>query len=1224
MKKLLLTLLKLLYGKFHVLIKKIESNDSSILNTYSSVVSFKSLSPVDNADPEGEYANALSWALQNRKVADIKNIALTGPYGSGKSSILKTFQSHNTDPDLSFLNISLATFKEETENKNSPKGADLLRLIELSILQQLFYHEEDHKIPDSRFKKIKSFKRKHLWLMSFGVFFMAMATIHLLQKNFFSEMLGYTPSSLVKTILDVIGIAIVIPGFFYLIFKSIRTISSITISKLNIKDAEISISDNISKSILNNHLDEILYFFEVTDYTVVVIEDLDRFEQTEIFTKLRELNLLINYTDKIKRDITFIYAVRDNIFKDKDRTKFFDFIIPVIPVINSSNSNEKLMEIVNKNGYDIKPELIENISLFIDDMRLLYNITNEYYIYHKKLGKLNPDKLMSMMVYKNIYPNDFVDLSNGEGKLYNVFSKKIEFIKEKQKEAEDQIGQLRKEIKELDAMLITDVQELRRIYIYKYIEKLNYITDFVMNENSHSFSEVTTDDIFDFFIKDKVSYNSFIYNRHYNSYNQGVKVVPLKFADIQTEVDTERTYGERMVMIKEWNSDKMNKLKEKIAVLESEQNKIRHYKIRDIIALGGCKLDLENKKQLQLVNILLRNSYIDEDYLDYISIFYEGSITKDDREFLLNVKAQIASEHDYKLVKLDKLVPKIDPVDFTQHYILNYSLFDFLIANPLLKVQRNAVFNLLKNESKTSLDFINGFIDSSEHLGPFVKEMAKVWPNIWHYLSQQSDFSKDRLQVYFKLILQHADVADIKLIAEKSKLKSQISSIPDFLAIGLENEKLKLVIKNLDIKFDQLDLSDGPEELAQFVYNNNHYVLNELMVRTVMNKYGDFDQDDFNNRNFYAINESNCTDLMAYVDRNVETYIDGLYLKLEHNTQENEGLLVDLLNHKTLTLEKKKAVVDKVDTKVIDLENITDSEVAEYLLVESMVVAKWANIIFYYQWAEDSLEESIIGFINVPENATTLSGMKIDTDNPMPDLETVKKFIRALILEESLSDQCYLMILKSVPYQYSSLLFDELSREKVQMLIENFTLGLSVANYDLLRSNFSGLHIMLAEQKHTAFVQSISEYQVEESELFGLLSSTKLTIPEKNTLIAYVDEALVTSSARVAGLVGMLAIANDQLVVSKELVMHILLNRLNVQQRLKLLIIKFEVLTKEEVFSMLSALPQPYSEIVVLRKRPSLDGHQLNWDLVNKLVQHGMIKRATNENGKIRISTFRQ
>ena len=129
------------------------------------------------------------------------------------------------------------------------------------------------------------------------------------------------------------------------VFKSY---SNSKLNKLNLKDGEIEVIEN--NSIFNKHLDEILYFFQVTDYDVVIIEDLDRFGTPNIFLKLRELNQLINESKIVGRHITFIYAIKDDIFKDEERTKFFDFIITVIPVINPSNSKDKLKSALEKKG----------------------------------------------------------------------------------------------------------------------------------------------------------------------------------------------------------------------------------------------------------------------------------------------------------------------------------------------------------------------------------------------------------------------------------------------------------------------------------------------------------------------------------------------------------------------------------------------------------------------------------------------------------------------------------------------------------------------------------------------------------------------------------------------------------------------------------------------------------------------------------------------------------
>lgn len=125
------------------------------------------------------------------------------------------------------------------------------------------------------------------------------------------------------------------------------------ISKFKIKDAEIEI-DNKPESIFNKYLDEIIYFFQSTNHMVVVIEDLDRYEGNAsfIFQKLRELNTLINSSNQVKYEVDFIFAIRDDFFNNyEERTKFFDYIIPIIPISSKENSNEiiwKRLELLKK------------------------------------------------------------------------------------------------------------------------------------------------------------------------------------------------------------------------------------------------------------------------------------------------------------------------------------------------------------------------------------------------------------------------------------------------------------------------------------------------------------------------------------------------------------------------------------------------------------------------------------------------------------------------------------------------------------------------------------------------------------------------------------------------------------------------------------------------------------------------------------------------------------
>ena len=121
----------------------------------------------------------------------------------------------------------------------------------------------------------------------------------------------------------------------------------------------------------------------------------------------------------------FVYAVKDNIFRDEDRTKFFDFIIPVVPIINSTNSGEvftAMLERAQKSGtkHSISQEFILDVSPYISDMRVLQNIYNEFLVYKGtiKAGQeleLNDEKMMALIVFKNLYPSEFAELQKEKG-----------------------------------------------------------------------------------------------------------------------------------------------------------------------------------------------------------------------------------------------------------------------------------------------------------------------------------------------------------------------------------------------------------------------------------------------------------------------------------------------------------------------------------------------------------------------------------------------------------------------------------------------------------------------------------------------------------------------------------------------------------------------------------------------------------------------------------------
>lgn len=383
-------------------------------------LNFSSLSPLDDVDTKDKkikvYHDALDFALVEDS---IHNIAITGFYGSGKSTVIDSYFKDKCKNEI--LKISLATF---SINNNDKKTDTIIPEIEKSILQQMFYRKDANFLPFSRFKRIKSYDKPHILFSEICVITTILFFCQLLKPELINSF--FTFSSLKEIILKfAFSVGFLIMFFFLTIF-----ILKVKLTKFSFQKIELGLAQIDNESLLNKYIDELLYFFEKTNFKTVIFEDLDRFENPEIFYNLRELNSLINNYEKISHKVVFIYALRDEVFDDKsDRTKFFDFIIPIVPVMDFHNSKAILFDedIIKK----VDRTFLEEVSCYIDDKRLLKNCLNEFQLFDAVIASGNKTKLFALILYKNFYPKDFAKLNKKieeiiEGKI--VKSNSLEFI----------------------------------------------------------------------------------------------------------------------------------------------------------------------------------------------------------------------------------------------------------------------------------------------------------------------------------------------------------------------------------------------------------------------------------------------------------------------------------------------------------------------------------------------------------------------------------------------------------------------------------------------------------------------------------------------------------------------------------------------------------------------------------------------------------------------------
>ena len=204
-----------------------------------------------------------------------------------------------------------------------------------------------------------------------------------------------------------------------------------------------------------------------------------------------------------------------------------------------------------------------------------------------------------------------------------------------------------------------------------------------------------------------------------------------------------------------------------ITSLQEQIGKIKKSKLRDLLSENNIKIYCNDDKKKELIDILLRNGYINENYLDYISVFHEGTLSKSDYQFLINIKRELEPQFDYILNKKEELLKRINIYMFEKRCVLNFNLIDTLITSGYVD-KIDILFKQLSNEHDITVKFINEYIDRSKYQEVFINKLCSYWNNIWRYILHESNYTDERKEQYFLLVLEYADISDLCNIFDKN------------------------------------------------------------------------------------------------------------------------------------------------------------------------------------------------------------------------------------------------------------------------------------------------------------------------------------------------------------------------------------------------------------------------------------------------------------------------
>ena len=1121
-------------------------------------IPFQHLAPIDTVEDKTTF-DALNYALSQR---NIHNIALTGNYGSGKSSILESYIKCNKKKN-NFLKISLATFAIENKNENVeqeindtngddsqraeenntsekcqtkiPKGEfseTILQKIEKSILQQILYRKSGIKLPNSRFIRIKRTNKIDVIITEIAIlalFFVSNYFIH-------GELWEYIHKPMTIPLKwDNIALAISLSlALFLFLYKIILFAKRLRIAKLCFNNAEIEFKGcENEESLLNKYLDELLYFFEETKYNIVVFEDLDRFNNTEIFIKLRELNTLLNNYEKINRKIIFIYALRDEVFTDNSRTKFFDFIIPVIPVINNQNSSDVLYNywIRNKDSAlgKVDENFLQDIGLFVDDMRLLKNTINEFKIYDQKINEIDyienknektkvcrdRNKIFALIIYKNLYPNDFAQLAQNKGELHSIFEKKKDVAEKEKVKIEQEIVQLEAKIKDIESQVEVDIQELRTIYVAKVFSKKPKNNTYITNDISDFLSD-------DGFQKIQLGNSLPCVVPGYSGNNRGS--FKYDFWAIEKEVNSLYSYKEREEMLKKKLNGGIESLKQQVSGKKALLSNIQQMSIEEMLNEFPSEQFVADVKNIDknFIIYLLRYGYIDENYFEYISYFYAYSLSEQEKQYLLLIKNRQEPNFDLLInnTNFGNIVARIKDIEWKLPSVLNYSMLYCIIAfdDSHIDLFLRALWKY-KLFNRNSL-FLSKFNADSYIQSKLYQRLYDLFRNEGNWLDKL--FSDEKTNVLYNLFI-YVDFEK----TENDVITFLINDVSYLHRIDINKDTIASKINYYGLKFNLLeDTVNYPA--YDVLLNNSAYVISKNNFDIII-KHANSTAIEEPIKDYYTqISKLENQNIKTYVDQNIEAFVKDVILPTDDSMAESEEPFVELLNNENLMTETKAELIEKNNCVVSDIAQIKGVEIQladgenksidiRNLLYKCKKVSPtWSNVFENFKYNGNKLDPCLVDYLNDDKIVEELTNEKPLTSEELKDengnYDIAKEVYHEVLCSKAISLDEFSKLMDVCPWNYQNLGNYDIDFEKMGVLINLRKLSLTSENYLGIKQKHPSLLSKFISNNFDEFINKKDELKnnisIDDIKMF--LDSSKLNDTQKIRLLSTDFEVLLS------------------------------------------------------------------------------------------------------------------
>lgn len=694
------------------------------------------------------------------------NIALTGRYGTGKSSVLDQFEASHKKETVRLAITSLGADSEK---------ASLTNRIEKELVKQLLYRGSPRQLPDSRFHRIVPLSLRRAAIESVA----AVAGLWL-----GLAFLGWLPAVAGTSsthpwylrMVSWIGFGILIAAALVAARLSIH--DRFFVSDVSAGGARVTLTQRTS-TYFDEYLDEIVYFFERVSPAFVIFEDLDRFKDPHIFEALRELNTILNNAGdrKNRRPLRFIYAIKDSLFERlgteaddveadaaaaenvrANRTKFFDVVIPMVPFISHRNARELLSKLLEDlDIVDVDRPLVALIAKHVTDMRLLRNICNEYIVFAERLlgagmsaPGLTASNLFSLVAYKNFHLKDFEDIVRRRSSLDRLYDQRREFVRSEIETREALRRKLATEGSAFRSMSAVAEQLGARLEAYAQGVRAprrpnSAVLTFAVDSEEQPNDKLT----------------SYEFWQLVASCNELSASTPTNVGTTQTVLTLKREQLEELFPeafeAGRWpdidearHRAAMQELKDDIAFLRGADFKQlaanRRFKLKSGEAEETFSEIVDRTMASALAQDLVKQGYIDRNFALYAAQFYGDFTGVDVATFIVQSVQTNSMDIDYTFDTPGAVANLLDeaPSDFTRtRSAYNVDVLDYLLRQEE-EMAKEVVDSIVSNRDEDSMEFLKAYLNSGGEPSRLAALLSShPWAGVFRYLVEDDVIPTD-------------------------------------------------------------------------------------------------------------------------------------------------------------------------------------------------------------------------------------------------------------------------------------------------------------------------------------------------------------------------------------------------------------------------------------------------------------------------------------------------